>query len=277
MPPTDIGATLRDARMRLGVDISEIETATKIRAKYLRALENEEWELLPGPTFVKTFLRTYAEYLGLDARMLVNEFKLRYERPSEADLPPIAPLRGEGRRGGGGRGTATGGRGGPRIPRGALLAVIFIALIVALGVLGSIGRDDDDGGDASEPARQNAAEQERQREQRQRQRQRERERERDTASKPRRVKLQLIPTGDVWVCLVDSSGDRLLDGQVLASGSPSSTFTARRFKMTLGNGQVRLRVNGRTSQVPASSDPVGYQVDLEGRDELPIAESPSCA
>jgi cytoskeletal protein RodZ len=275
VPPTDIGATLRDARMRLGVDISEIETATKIRAKYLRALENEEWELLPGPTFVKTFLRTYAEYLGLDARMLVNEFKLRYERPSEADLPPIAPLRGD-RRGGAGRGAPPGGRGRPRIPRGALLAVIFIALIVALGVLGSIGRDED-GGESSEPARQDASEQERrERAQRQRERRRERERQQTTA-KPKNVKLQLVPTGDVWVCLVDSSGDRLLDGQVLASGSPSSTYTSKRFKMTFGNGEVRLKVNGRTTEVPASADPVGYQVDLDGRDELPLAESPSCA
>ena len=60
----EIGATLREARMRARIDVSEIEATTKIRAKYLRALENEEWGLLPGPTFVKSFLRTYAEALG---------------------------------------------------------------------------------------------------------------------------------------------------------------------------------------------------------------------
>ena len=63
----EIGETLREARMRRRIDMTEVEAATKIRAKYLRALENEEWDLLPGPTFVKTFLRTYAEYLELDA------------------------------------------------------------------------------------------------------------------------------------------------------------------------------------------------------------------
>jgi cytoskeleton protein RodZ len=78
----DIGAQLRETRMRRRIDISEVEAATKIRAKYLRALENEEWSLLPGPTFVKTFLRTYAEYLDLDARNLVEEYRQRYERPS---------------------------------------------------------------------------------------------------------------------------------------------------------------------------------------------------
>src|SRR5829696_8345631 len=68
----EIGDQLRETRLRNRIDITEVEAATKIRAKYLRALENEEWELLPGPTFVKTFLRTYADYLGLDARNLVE-------------------------------------------------------------------------------------------------------------------------------------------------------------------------------------------------------------
>ena len=47
MPP--IGETLREARMRQKLDIADVEERTKIRAKYLRALENEEWGLLPGP------------------------------------------------------------------------------------------------------------------------------------------------------------------------------------------------------------------------------------
>src|ERR687895_1103505 len=85
----EIGETLREARMRRRIDMAEVESATKIRAKYLRALESEEWELLPGPTFVKTFLRTYAEYLELDARLLVEEYKQRYEQPSTQDLTPF--------------------------------------------------------------------------------------------------------------------------------------------------------------------------------------------
>src|SRR5688500_3577241 len=80
----DIGATLQEARMRARIDISEVESATKIRAKYLRAIENEEWEMLPGPTFVKSFLRTYAEYLGIDGKLLVEEYKLRHYRRGAA-------------------------------------------------------------------------------------------------------------------------------------------------------------------------------------------------
>ena len=59
----EIGATLREARMRQRIDITDMEVRTKIRAKYLRALENEEWDLLPGPTYVRSFLRTYADAL----------------------------------------------------------------------------------------------------------------------------------------------------------------------------------------------------------------------
>ena len=77
--------------MRARIDISEVEARTKIRAKYLRAIENEEWDLLPGPVYVKSFLRTYGDYLGLDSRLLIDEFKRRYERPTDHELRPIAP------------------------------------------------------------------------------------------------------------------------------------------------------------------------------------------
>src|SRR5438132_10643653 len=89
----EIGETLRDARMRARIDVSEIEQKTKIRAKYLRALENEEWDLLPGPTYVKSFLRTYAQALGLDGRALLEEYRLNHERPNEHDLQPVVPAR----------------------------------------------------------------------------------------------------------------------------------------------------------------------------------------
>ena len=64
--------------MRRGVDFAQAELATKIRGKYLRALEEEQFDVLPAQTYVKGFLRTYAEYLGLDGQLYVDEFNSRF-------------------------------------------------------------------------------------------------------------------------------------------------------------------------------------------------------
>src|ERR1700742_3340759 len=126
----EIGETLRDARMRARIDVSEIEAKTKIRAKYLRALENEEWGLLPGPTFVKSFLRTYAEALDLDGKALVEEYRLSHERPSDALLEPIVSRPDSGRgRSGGGRGPAGRSQGGGGPSRGYLAIVGVVVLL----------------------------------------------------------------------------------------------------------------------------------------------------
>src|SRR2546429_1969252 len=81
----EIGTSLREARLRKQVDIVQAEQGTKIRAKYLRALEDEEFELLPSQTYVKGFLRTYAEYLGLDGQLYVDEFNSRYVTGEEVE------------------------------------------------------------------------------------------------------------------------------------------------------------------------------------------------
>ena len=74
----EIGAALRDARRRYGMEVREVEERTKIRAKYIRALENEDWATLPAPAYVRGFLRTYGQMLGLDGEMLVDEYRRRY-------------------------------------------------------------------------------------------------------------------------------------------------------------------------------------------------------
>jgi cytoskeleton protein RodZ len=74
----EIGNSLREARVRRGIDFAQAEAAIKIRGKYLRALEDDQFELLPAETYVKGFLRTYAEYLGLDGQLYVDEFNSRF-------------------------------------------------------------------------------------------------------------------------------------------------------------------------------------------------------
>ncbi len=74
----EIGNSLREARLRQTLDFPEIEQATKIRGKYLRALEDEQFDVLPAQTYVKGFLRSYAEYLGLDGQLYVDEYNSRF-------------------------------------------------------------------------------------------------------------------------------------------------------------------------------------------------------
>jgi cytoskeletal protein RodZ len=88
----EIGTSLREARLRQGVDLPRVEADTKIRAKYLRALEEEKFDVLPAETYVKGFLRTYAEYLGLDGQLYVDEFNSRFARDEEP-APPAASTR----------------------------------------------------------------------------------------------------------------------------------------------------------------------------------------
>src|SRR5438270_2331377 len=74
----EIGNSLREARVRQGLDYPQVELATKIRAKYIRALEEEEFEVLPGSTYIKGFMRSYAEFLGLDGQLYVDEYNSRH-------------------------------------------------------------------------------------------------------------------------------------------------------------------------------------------------------
>src|SRR6266436_5925464 len=74
----EIGNSLREARLRRRIEFAQAEQATKIRGKYLRALEEEQFALLPSETYVKGFLRTYADYLGLDGQLYVDEYNSRF-------------------------------------------------------------------------------------------------------------------------------------------------------------------------------------------------------
>ena len=94
----EIGNSLREARLRRDLDFHELEQATKIRSKYLRALEDENFDQLPASTYVKGFLRTYADYLGLDGQLYVDEYNVRYpsgeevlERRVRGSSPPRRP------------------------------------------------------------------------------------------------------------------------------------------------------------------------------------------
>ena len=84
----EIGNSLREARERQGLGYPEIELATKIRAKYIRALEEEDFTTIPGDAYIRGFLRSYADYLGLDGDVYVDEYASRFITSWRDELPP---------------------------------------------------------------------------------------------------------------------------------------------------------------------------------------------
>ena len=252
----DIGTTLREARIRARIDMSEVEARTKIRAKYLRAIENEEWDLLPGPVYVKSFLRTYGDFLGLDSRMLVDEYKRQYERPSDHELRPMSSLHRERERAA--RGTL--------VPPWLLVGVVLVGIVVALYLVGSHkGKSP-----PSSPTTPNATATTHRRH-------RAAHRKHKAAPpKPKTVTLQLVPTGQVYVCLVNGSGAKLIPGQIFAPGQTIPAEKAGKLLLTLGNAAVDMKVNGKPVHVSPASSSIGYSITPKGMSSLPVSQQPSC-
>lgn len=249
---TGIGVTLREARIRRKVDLSEVEAATKIRIRFLRAIENEEWDVLPGGAYTRGFIRTYAGYLGLDGERLADEYRRSVpssggERERAPRVEPVASVR----------------DGGPRVPGWAWIAAVSVLLIAVLVGVGLAG----DGEDSTEPtpgagakgngdSRLEAAR---------------------TVARPG-VAVRLEAEGEVWVCLLDAEGEALVDGQILEAGAEEGPFRAGGFTVAFGNGEVKMRVDGRETELPVTSSPIGYEIDADGDlRELEETERPDCA
>ncbi len=85
-----VGEKLRTAREEKGISLAEVENETKIRRKYILAMENEEFDVLPGKAYVKGFIRNYARFLGADGDALVREYDdLYYQPESPPENPPV--------------------------------------------------------------------------------------------------------------------------------------------------------------------------------------------
>ncbi|MDX8150077.1 helix-turn-helix domain-containing protein [Patulibacter brassicae] len=273
----EIGATLREARMRAGIDIAEVEARTKIRAKYLRALENEEWNLLPGPTFVKSFLKTYAEALGLDAKLLVEEYKFRHE-PYEGGAAGAGPRRGGPRRPGSGGGG--GGAFGPPKRAGALplvpLVVVVGAIIYAVFALSQGERDATPPPTTTE--QESAAEQLRReaREERAQRRERAERRERRRAAQIVKLRIAAGPT-PVVACVVDATGRRVLDDREIQAGRSAGGLRSQRFLVAIRGAGATVTDAGRVRRLQAAADGVvAYRITKRQSARLEPSERPTC-
>jgi len=233
-----IGHVLEQARRRARLEIADVAERTKIRAAYLRALEDEEWEALPSPAYAKGFLRTYAGLLGLDAEALVDEFRRQVETGREGAYPLGERARER-----------------PRPPGadspGIWIAVAAVVAIVAgvLALIGLTGNGDERRGQDRGGRERGAADGER-------------DRSKDVGdAEP--FTLALAVEEPVEVCLLDEAERELVDGQVLPAGSQES-FTAQGFELRFprgyGRASIDLVVDGQPRQLPRLDGPAAFEL-----------------
>jgi cytoskeleton protein RodZ len=220
----DIGSSLRDARTRQELDFPELEERTKIRPKYLRALEDERFDLLPAPTYVKGFLRSYAEALGLDGQPFVDEYNSRFAVGDEDVVVratrrvPVRPRDRHARE--------------SRMAVGALLAIaVLTALVIAAWRFGG-PEEEAVPGLATQTATNRSAGQ----------------------AQGRLTLVVQARYGSSWMEVRERSSGRLLYSGTLERGQ-RKTFTGRRqLQLMLARpSNVRVRVNGTREELPAGT------------------------
>ncbi|HEX8752068.1 MAG TPA: helix-turn-helix transcriptional regulator [Solirubrobacterales bacterium] len=251
-----VGATLREVRTRRKIDLESVEAAIKIRVRYLRAIENEEWELLPGDAYARGFVRTYANFLGLDGTRLADEYRRGSGVPRPAErLPRVEagrPPRGQR------------APWWPRVPgwvSAVAVSAVLIAILIAIGLAGGGGS----GGPAQSAPKIGIG-------------------QAVAVSAPGEggaaggaQTLTLLARAEVWVCLLDAGGKRLVNGQILGAEREAGPFRSGSFTVALGNGEVAITVDGKQANIPESSSPVGYAIGADGKlREIPEGERPTC-
>lgn len=262
VPPsrTAIGATLREARRRYGLEVREVEERTKIRARYIRALENEDWETLPAPAYVRGFLRTYGQMLGLDGEMLADEYRRRFGDGQAAPTGGGAePLLSERRR--------LGDRQAPS--RGLIVAGVIAAILLLVFILGLLSGGDEDaaeepaGGRAERSARDGGGGKgsgfpsgDR----------------KDSTSRP--VPAVLVAKSGVSVCLVGDGKDALIDDQQLQAGDREEYEGYRSYRLDLGPGEVDFKVASKEETIAVDGE-VSIEGDAEGIREIEY-RGPDC-
>ena len=213
----DIGSSLREARLRQGLDFPDLEVRTKVRPKYLRALEEERFDILPAPTYVKGFLRTYAAALGLDPQPFVDEYNSRFAVEEDA---PIRARRVPARR------QQRPGRESHVTVLVLLAIAVLTALVIAAWRFGGPERENVPGL-SSEPAPA------------------------VTPSAPARIVVAAVGGPSFMEIRAGAQGARLVYSGTLERGQ-RKTFQGRRLQVALTRPRnIALRLNGRQVSLPA--------------------------
>jgi cytoskeleton protein RodZ len=271
-----IGDTLSEARTRRGVDLDQVHAATGIRPRYLRAIEQEDWEALPEEFYARSFIRKYAQFLGVEPEPLVEEYRRQRGTSGRHGAAPTTPF----------AGTTTSRRAEALRRRRARQGVyawlggiaVLIVIVVAVILLVSGGGEEEGakqagggkgtsakgakgkGGGAGKGGAAGKSQ------------------GKGTAGgSGTAVALKIEPTAEVWACVLDAKGKPLVDGATLAPGETAGPFHSRSYTAAFGNGSVDVFVDGKRAQTPSTPSPMGFTVDRHGKvHEVPEGKRPSC-
>lgn len=251
-----VGAKLREARVQRGLDLAEVAAATKIQVRFLAAIENEEWSVLPGEFYARSFIRAYAAHLGLDDVGAAELREASVPAAASDELPRIDPAPPQEAH------SIRRRRFSPRTL--AAIATLGLAAVLVAVALSS-QRSDSTGPPLTE--RRSSGERQQvgpgfsERPSRQ----------------GRGASLTLTATAEVWVCLIDERGQALIDGQILGPGSEEGPYRSDSFTVSLGNGAVTMSVEGQTATIPPTPNPIGFAIDRHGAlRQLSEGERPTC-
>jgi cytoskeleton protein RodZ len=252
-----LGKALQEARTQRGIDLNEVQRVTKIRVKFLRAMEEDRWEEMPAPGYTRGFISIYAEFLGLDGAALVDEYRNTVEGADRAEPIPQDVVRP-----GVLRQHQARLRGRSIKPLALVLAGIAAAVVVVLVIIGSIGGSGNGGTGAAHrgasetgPAKSAPSGQ---------------------PPQTSEVAVELRSTAPVWVCLVDDTGRSVVDGETMAADESRGPYSGRSFEVTFGNGSVEMTVNGQPAAIPAVAHPLGYRIIPGGVRKLAPSSQPTC-
>jgi hypothetical protein len=225
--------------------------------------------------YVKSFLKTYGDFLGLDSRLLVDEFKRRYERPSDHEVRAMATTARERDR----RPAAPSRLAGTLLSPRSVIVVALVVIVVALYIIGSRGKNPSGTGNPIAPATNTTG----------------RHHKgggktgkgdggttttqtnttptRTTPPVPKVATLTLVPTSTVWICVENQAGKPLMSATDYSAGEKIPTLRARELLVTLGNAGVTMTVDGKP-YTPSGSSAIGLRITTKGASSL--SPAPTC-
>ncbi len=215
-----VGRALRKARLRQGLTLEEASRGTRLRAEYLRALEADAFDALPGDVYVRSFLRSYARFLGLSPERVVTAHERAHggRRPTPAPVhraPALAVSRDQ---------QIPGGRRHFHWPLAAAVALVLFVAAAAVGLFSQSAS-------TPEPARVAPGS--------------------GVPVLPEKVQVDLLARRDVRV-VITADGIEKLD-HTLREGEARSFEAAREITVWAeSGGALRLDVNGTRVGAPGA-------------------------